>query len=124
MGPLRRCSTKGEDNDANDKFRDCLAESEAASTSPTLGADQPTFRNGSISDSGIGSHFHRIVLEHYVEPGSNCRWSSRVVSARWRRAEVTDQTAKCHDFQVDARKVFENVVDRRRIGDNRGRICG
>jgi hypothetical protein len=55
------------DNDANRKVRNCLEKSKTTPTSTTLAANQPAFRNGSLSGSGIGSHLHRIVLDHYVE---------------------------------------------------------
>jgi hypothetical protein len=73
---------RANDNEANNNLTDCVAESETTSTSTTLGADQPGFGNGSLPGPGIGSHRHRIVLEHYIELGSTSGWSSRVVLAK------------------------------------------
>jgi hypothetical protein len=70
---------KENDNDAKGSLRDCLAESETTSTSATLGADQPGFRCGSLSGSGICLYLHRVVLDDYVELGIRPGWSSRLV---------------------------------------------
>ena len=67
---------KGNDNEENAEIRDCLEKFKTTSTPTALGADQPALGNGSISDSGIGSYFHRIVLDDYIEFASASRWST------------------------------------------------
>jgi hypothetical protein len=57
---------KENNNDANGKVRDCLAESEPLSTSATLGAGHEGFSNGSLFASGIDFHPGGIVLDHDI----------------------------------------------------------
>ena len=56
---------KENDNAENGSVRDCLAESEAASASPTLGADHSGFKR-SLFGSRIDFHPLRIVLDHDI----------------------------------------------------------
>jgi hypothetical protein len=46
------------------------------STSATLGANPPGFRNGSLCGSGTYFHFSRFVLDHDRELGNCSRWPS------------------------------------------------
>jgi hypothetical protein len=50
---LRRYSRKENDNEENDRIRDCLAESETISASATMGAGQPGFSSDPLFGSGI-----------------------------------------------------------------------
>jgi hypothetical protein len=78
---------KENNNDANGNLRDRLAESETPSTSPTLGAGQEGFSNGSLFASGIDFHPGGIVLGHDIELGNTSRWSSRLVRVAARRSK-------------------------------------
>jgi hypothetical protein len=57
---------KENDNDANRTVRDCLAQSETAYTSATLGAHHSGFSNGPLFGSRIDFDPGGIVLGHDI----------------------------------------------------------
>ena len=92
---------KEKDNEENGSLKDCLAQSESTSASPTLGADQPGFGNGTLSGSGIGFWRLRIVLDDDVELAIRPRWASRLELKRGAAQTATVQPGTT-DMNLDS----------------------
>jgi len=84
---------KEKDNEENGSVTNCLAQSETTSASPTVGADQPGFRNGSLTGSGIGFWPNRIVLDDDVELGIRSGWASGLGMPKRCRGRATVSAA-------------------------------